>query len=88
MPHDKKAQGSRILQREGLNASQTINLLYDRLIREGNAAFLPKPPLPQKGTWGNAVQFVDSLSRERAMRFDNMSEAEIRADRLKERGLM
>ncbi len=88
MPQDKKAQGARILQREGLSASQAINLLYDRLIQEGNAGFLLESPPPQKSTWENAACFVDSLSRKQTTRFDNMSKAEIRTDRLKKRGLM
>lgn len=88
MSPDKKAQGSRVLQREGLNASQAINLLYDRLIQEGDAGFLLASPTPQKSVWENAARFVDSLSRKRTTRFDDMSKAEIRTDRLKKRGLM
>ena len=83
MGADKKARGGRILQKSGLSASQVINLLYDRIIREGNAEFLLDGS-PRE----NAARFVDSLSVEQATRFDDMTKAQIRVDRLKSRGLM
>lgn len=90
MTVDKKQKGSRILSREGLNASQAINLMYDRLLEEGAASFL----LDEKGdgerslVWEKAAQFVDSLSRKRDSRFHAMSDAEIKVDRLRVKGLM
>ena len=36
MPERKKQQGLRVLKRDGMNASQAVNLLFDRLIEEGN----------------------------------------------------
>ena len=32
MPERKKQQGLRVLKRDGMNASQAVNLLFDRLI--------------------------------------------------------
>lgn len=88
MPAEKKSRGSRVLQKDGLSASQAINLLYDRLIEEGSAGFLMKTSLPSDAAWENATHFVDSLSSKRSTRFDEMSKAEIRVERLKKRGLM
>lgn len=88
MGADKKARGSRILQKSGLNVSQAINLLYDRIIREGNAEFLLEGGPRDDAAWENAARFVDSLTVEQATRFDDMTKAQIRADRLKNRGLM
>ena len=40
MLDEKKRKGARILEREGLSASQAINLMYDKMIEEGEAGFL------------------------------------------------
>ena len=40
MTPQKKEAGNAILKRAGLNASQAINRLYDRLIEERDAAFI------------------------------------------------
>lgn len=89
MTTEKKARGGRILQRDGLNASQAINLLYDRVISDGSAEFLTgKSVSPLATAWHNAAQFVDSLSEKRTSRFDAMSDREIRIERLQKRGLM
>ena len=37
MLDEKKRKGARILAREGLSASQAINLMYDKMIEEGEA---------------------------------------------------
>lgn len=88
MGAEKKARGGRVLQKNGLSASQIINLLYDRLIREGNADFLTDEHPRDNATWESAARFVDSLSVRQETRFDNMSKAQIRVERLKSRGLM
>lgn len=90
MTVDKKQKGSRILSREGLNASQAINLMYDRLLEEGTAGFLldEKDGGERPLVWEKAAQFVDSLSRNRDSRFHAMSDAEIKVDRLRAKGLM
>ena len=38
MAAEKKRRGASVLTRDGLSASQAINLMYDRLIDEGEAA--------------------------------------------------
>lgn len=89
MTEEKKARGARILRREGLNASQAINILYDRIIEHGDARFLSEgagAPCPQD--WERAARFVDSLSEKRSSRFDGMTKAEVKAERLRARGLM
>lgn len=89
MDEAKKAAAARILSREGLNSSAAINLLFDRIIDEGNVDFLKD--CSQERTeqdWKLAFSFVDSLSEKRSTRFDNMTKAEIKAERLKQRGLM
>lgn len=89
MAEDKKLRGGRILQREGLSASQAINLMYDRIIEDGDAAFLSGPrPSGSADDWASAARFVDALSSKRASRFDDMSKADIRKERLQARGLM
>lgn len=85
----KKQQGLRVLQREGLNTSQAINLMFDRLIEEGNADFLSaETGTPSADRWQAAARFVDGLSRKKASRFDTMSKAEVKRERLAAKGLM
>lgn len=86
----KKERGSQVLAQAGLTASQAINLMYDRIISEQDAAFLlpdaqATPPAERVQV---AAQFVDSLSRKTSSRFDDMTKAQIRAERLASRGLM
>lgn len=89
MDAQKKAQGGRILQRSGLNASQAINLMYDRMVEDGNANFLTECTIASSNTaWESAAEFVDSLSTPHSSRFDSMSKAQIRCERLKKRELM
>ena len=59
------------------------------LIEEGSADFL----LQDGGAsaderWASAARFVDSLSRKRSTRFDDMTKAEIKLDRLAAKGLV
>ena len=44
MLDEKKRKGARILAREGLSASQAINLMYDKMIEEGEAG-VPFEPI-------------------------------------------
>ena len=83
----KKERGAQVL---GLTASQAINLMYDRIISEQDATFLlpnaqATPPVERIQV---AAQFVDSLSHKTSSRFDDMTKAQIRAERLASRGLM
>lgn len=89
MSSEKKARASRVLSREGLNASQVINLLYDRLIDDGDARCITgSGSKKDAAAWRRAAQFVDALSEPKSARFDSMTKAEIRVDRLRARGLM
>ncbi len=88
MVDEKKRRANLILEREGLNASQAINLMYDRIIEDGNAEFLvPGEREVDLDAWKRAAEFVDSLSEKRVSRFDDMTKAQIRMDRLAKRGL-
>ena len=40
MSHEKKVAGNAVLERSGLNASQAINCMYDRLIAEQNLSLI------------------------------------------------
>ncbi len=86
---EKKARGARVLAASGLNASQAINLMYDRLIEENSVDFLSVTPAqsnPER--WQQAQAFVQSLVVPATSRFDEMSKAEIKMDRLRSRGLV
>ena len=75
--------------RDGMNASQAVNLLFDRLIEEGSADFLLQDgDASADERWASAARFVDSLSRKRSTRFDDMTKAEIKLDRLAAKGLV
>lgn len=87
MDASKKAAGLRVLENAGLNASQAINLLFDRLVESGNAEFLTGQTLSAEERWQEALRFVDSIPRKRTSRFDHMSKAEIKMSRLAARGL-
>lgn len=89
MDAEKIERGNRVLAREGLTASEAINLMYDRLIADQSAAFLipeGEEPARQTGAWQTDV--VDAISEPCTSRFDDMSRAEIKADRLRSRGLL
>jgi antitoxin component of RelBE/YafQ-DinJ toxin-antitoxin module len=88
MSAEKKRDGLRVLKREGLNASQAINLLFTRLIDEQSADFLRADQQPSREKWQQAATFVDILPRARTTRFDDMTKAQIKQDCLKHRGLM
>ena len=89
MPASKKERAARILQRSGLNASKAINLLYDRIIEDGDASFLIGSNAHRDAdTWENAARFIDGLSERRESRLHAMSKTEIKQDRLRQRGLM
>lgn len=88
MPERKKREGLRALKRSGLNASQAINIMFDRAIKDGNGDFLETPASPNSRDWAAAEQFIDSLSHKKTTRFDNMTRSEIKHDRLSSRGLI
>ena len=87
MSAEKKAAGARVLEAAGLNASQAINLLYDKLEEEQNADFLlHRKPAPQE--WESAKKFLDALHMPINPRFDNMTRGEIKLARAKARGVI
>lgn len=89
MPVRKKLEGNAVLEREGLNASQAINRMYERLAQDQSAAFLdPGSGEHTEAEWRAAAHFVDSLAVRRKTRFDEMSRAEVKAARLRDRGLL
>ena len=89
MSQQKKEAGARVLGRFGLNASQAINLLYSRLIDEQDASFLlGEQPAITATEWQKAATFCDSLIDPRTSRFDSMSKAEIKRERLASKGLV
>lgn len=59
----KKARVGQILQQNGMNASQAINLLYDKIEQTGNCNFLSKAPSVSANveTWKRATSYIDSL---------------------------
>ena len=87
MPADKKQAGARVLAQAGLNASQAINLLYDRLNAEQSAEFLTGRQADSR-EWESAARFIDSIAATAPVhtRFDNMSRDEIKLDRLRAKG--
>lgn len=85
----KKNKGSLVLERMGISASEAINLLYDRIITDQDISCLrPQTSKPSESDWERAFTLLDSISEPRASRFDGMSVAEIKAERLKSRGLL
>ena len=87
MSAEKKASGAKVLERAGLNASQAVNLLYDRLAEEQNADFLTHHK-PEPREWESAAKFIDALASPVPVhtRFDNMSRGEIKLERAKAKG--
>ena len=89
MSAEKKAAGNRALEKRGMNASQAVNLLYDRLAEEDDAEFLlyEKPSAHQ---WKLAAQLVDSLSSKEFVHtpFDDMTRGEIKLARAIARGVI
>ena len=85
MSAEKKAAGNRILERAGLNASQAVNLLYDKLIEEGNPDFLTyQKILPE--AWKSAAKIIDAVYVPISGQFDNMTRGEIKLARAKAKG--
>lgn len=87
MSEEKKAAGARVLAKAGLNASQAINLLYDKLEEEQSADFLMHRK-PEMREWESAAKFLDALASPVPIRtrFDNMTRGEIKLARAKAKG--
>ena len=83
----KKAAGAKVLAKAGLNTSQAINLLFDKLAEEQNADFLlHRKPEPRE--WESAAKFLDSLHMPIDPRFEHMTHGEIKLERAKAKGLV
>lgn len=87
MSAEKKEAGAKVLAKAGLNASQAINLLYDKLEEEQSAEFLThRKPEPRE--WESAAKLIDALHIPIDSRFADMTKTEIKLERLRARGLM
>ena len=87
MSAQKKEAGAKVLAKAGLNASQAVNLLYDKLEQEQNADFLlHRKPEPRE--WESAAKLIDSLVSPTPVssRFDAMTRGEIKLERAKAKG--
>ena len=87
MSTEKKAAGAKVLAKAGLNASQAINLLYDKLEDEQSADFLMhRKPEPRE--WESAAKFLDAIAAPAPVhtRFDSMTRGEIKLERAKTKG--
>ena len=92
IPASTKNKVQKILKRNGTNSSKVINALFERIVEEGNIAFLSKDAQEKQvmidENFERAVAFVDSIPQPRTSKFDNMTHAEIKLQRLKDRGLI
>lgn len=86
MTAEKKAAGNRILEQLGLNPSQAINLLFDRLIADGDAEFLgvQRPAVTRKRLV-DAYSFIESMTLPATHMFDGMTKGEIALARYRDR---
>lgn len=89
MSAEKKAAGNRVLERQGLNASQAVNLLYDQLVETQDTSFL-EDARPSMHQWKLAAEYVDSISAKEytPTPFDDMTRGEIKLARAKARGVI
>ena len=85
MSAEKKAAGAQVLEKAGLNVSQAINLLYDKLIEEQNADFILHR-IPEQREWESAAKFLDSLHMAVDPRFEHMTRGQIKLERAKAKG--
>ena len=89
MSKQRKAEGNRVLAKAGLNASQAINLLFDRLVQEQDVSFLEAPSgIASQAAWDDAASFVDSLLLPSSDFPVPEDKGSIKVARLKARGLM
>ena len=89
MSAEKKAAGNSVLEKKGMNASQAVNLLYDRLAEEQDTRFLEHEK-PTAHQWKMAAELIDGLAAKEFIhtRFDNMTRGEIKLARAKARGVI
>ena len=87
MSAEKKAAGAEVLARAGMNASQAVNMLYDRLVEEQDVSFLERHEVEPR-EWESAARLIDSIYIPVNPRFDNMTRGEIKLARAKARGVI
>ena len=89
MSAEKKAAGNAVLAKEGMNASQAVNVMYDRLLRDQDADFLIGHEVAPH-EWQSAAKLIDSIVSPEPIktRFDNMTRGQIKLERAKARGLI
>ena len=87
MSAEKKAAGAKVLAKAGLNASQAVNLLYEKLEEEQSADFLIHR-MPERREWESAAKFLDSLHMPIDPKFETMTKSEIKLARAKAKGLV
>ena len=87
MSAEKKAAGNSVLEKKGMNASQAVNLLYDRLAEEQDTGFLEHEK-PTRHQWKMAAELIDGLHMEIDERFFHMTRGEIKLERAKARGVI
>ena len=91
MPREKKEAGNCVLEQLGTNASQVVNKLYDYMIEKKELPFEEKKPKHKytKEEIAQAVAYVDSICvLPEGNRFANMTDKEIKFERLRSRGLL
>lgn len=87
MSAEKKAAGNAVLEKSGMNASQLVNAVYDRMIEEQSVDFLQQREVAP-WEWESAARLIDSIYIPIDSRFDNMTRKQIKAERLRAKGLM
>lgn len=91
MSPEKKEAGNHILEQLGTNASQAVNRLYDYVIEKRE---LPFPESKKRRRYAQkeiveAIAWLDSIpTLPENNRYTTMTDDEIRAERLKSRGLL
>ena len=87
MSPEKKAAGAKVLAKSGLNASQAVNLMYDKLEEEQSAEFLVHRK-PERHEWESAARLIDSIASPVPIktRFDDMTRGQIKYERAKSKG--
>lgn len=82
MSSAKKAEGNRILREAGLNSSQAINMLYDRIVEERDVSFLigEKRPASNESVQ-NAVIAIRGLKLGYSSDYATMTRGQVKLDR-------
>lgn len=87
MSAEKKAAGAKVLALAGLNASQAVNLLYDKLEEEQSVDFLIHRK-PEQREWESTIRLIDAIASPVPVhtRFDEMTRGELKLERARAKG--